>query len=135
MDNCIFCKIIAGELPSWKVYEDDHALAILDIAPVHKGHTLVMPKKHCTDFVSAETECLKCVYTATQNIARAVLRATGAEGCNVTTANGAVAGQSVFHLHWHIIPRFENDGFQLWPQGVYTEGEKDTVAEKIRQAF
>lgn len=132
MVDCIFCSIIAGEIPSWKMYEDEHTIAFLDISPVNRGHTLVVPKRHCTDFVSADDECLKFVHRATQNVARAVLAATGAPGCNVTTANGSAAGQSVFHLHWHVIPRFEGDGFQLWPQSTYVDGEGEQMAEQIR---
>lgn len=124
-----------GELPSSKVYEDEHTVAFLDLYPTNKGHTLVVPKKHCTDFVSADPECLKSVLDTTQTVARAVMGATGAEGCNVTTNNGAVSGQVIFHLHWHIIPRFHGDGLAMWPQTEYPEGEKDTIAEKIRQAF
>lgn len=135
MIDCIFCKIIAGELPSLNVYEDEHTVAFLDISPVNRGHTLVVPKKHCADFVSAEAACLTFVHRATQNVARAILAATGAPGCNVTTANGSAAGQSVFHLHWHVIPRFEGDGFQLWPQNNYADGEAEQIAERIRDAI
>ncbi|MBI4599672.1 HIT family protein [Candidatus Uhrbacteria bacterium] len=133
MIDCIFCKIIAGELPSWKVYEDDHAVAFLDIHPVHEGHTLVVPKKHCTDFVSADENCLRSVIVATQKVARAVLAATEAGGVNITTANGSVAGQSVFHLHWHVMPRFENDGFRLWPQSTYADTGVELMASEIKK--
>ncbi len=133
MEDCIFCKIIARELPSWKLYEDEHTLAFLDIFPVHKGHTLIVPKKHCADFVSADSQCLQSVLATTQNVSRAVLSATGADGCNITTNNGAAAGQEIFHLHWHIIPRFKNDGLHLWPQASYAEGEKETFQENIKK--
>lgn len=133
MTDCIFCKIIAGELPSWKVYEDEHTVALLDLYPVHKGHTLVVPKKHCVDFVSADSECLQSVLATTQNVSRAVISATRADGCNITTNNGAAAGQAIFHLHWHIIPRFENDGLHLWPQSEYTDGEKEIFQENIKK--
>ncbi|MDP2630515.1 MAG: HIT family protein [Candidatus Uhrbacteria bacterium] len=131
--DCIFCKIIIGELPSWKIYEDEHTLAFLDIFPVHKGHALVVPKKHCTDFVSADPECLRHVHEVAQKVAKAVIAGTNADGCNVTTNNGVAAGQEVFHLHWHIIPRFENDGLHLWPQSQYADGEKETVQENIKK--
>lgn len=132
MNDCIFCKVIAEELPSWKVYEDDHTIAFLDITPVSKGHTLVVPKVHCMDFVSAEDACLQSVLKTTQKVARAVLSATNADGCNITTNNGAAAGQSVFHHHWHIIPRFVGDSLTGWPQVPYADGEADEVADKIR---
>lgn len=133
MTDCIFCKVIAGELPSWKVYEDEHTIALLDLYPVHKGHTLVIPKKHCTDFISGDSECLTRVLETTQKVSRAVVAATHADGCNVTTNNGAAAGQSIFHLHWHIIPRFEHDGLHLWPQSEYADGEKETFQENIKK--
>ncbi|MEK7123043.1 MAG: HIT family protein [Patescibacteria group bacterium] len=135
MNDCIFCKVIAGELPSWKVYEDDHTIAFLDITPVSKGHALVVPKAHCADFVSADNACLQSVFKTTQKVARAVLSATNADGCNVTINNGAVAGQSVFHFHVHIIPRFDGDGLTAWPQAPYAEGEADQMAGKIKSSF
>ncbi|MBI4252647.1 HIT family protein [Candidatus Uhrbacteria bacterium] len=129
--DCIFCKVIAGELPCWRVYEDERAVAFLDLYPTSKGHTLVVPKKHCADFVSADIECLQSVLLTTQKIARAVVAGTNADGCNVTTNNGKAAGQSVLHLHWHIIPRFDGDGLVMWPQAPYDEGEKEVFQERI----
>lgn len=133
MEDCIFCKIIVGELPCWKVYEDENAIAILDLSPVHKGHTLVIVKKHFADFISVEPVCLPSLLKTIQNITRAVVRATGADGCNVTMNNGAAAGQTIFHNHWHIIPRFDGDGIALWPQGTYADGEKETFQELIKK--
>lgn len=133
--ECLFCTIIAGDIPSKKVYEDDDTVAFLDARPVHNGHTLVVPKKHCADFVSADAECLRSVLVAAQKVARAVLVATGADGCNVTTNNGRAAGQVIFHLHWHIIPRFSGDGLHLWKHGDFSDEEADVVAEKIRFSF
>jgi len=135
MNDCIFCKVVSKELPSYKVYEDDHTIAFLDIRPVKAGHTIVVPKAHCADFTSADDACLQSVLKATQQVASAVLSATGADGCNITTNNGAAAGQSVFHLHWHIIPRFVGDGLAMWPQAPYAQGEAEQVAEKIRTHF
>ena len=135
MADCVFCKVIAGELPSWKVYEDDHTVAFLDLYPSSKGHTLVVPKKHCANFISADSECIQSVLSVAQKVARAVLAATVADGCNVTTNNGEAAGQSVLHLHWHIIPRFEGDGLAMWPQAPYTDGEAEKIAEKIKSSF
>lgn len=135
MNDCIFCKIIAGELPSWKVHEDERSLALLDLGPTNKGHTLVIPKKHFRDFLSIEAEYLTSALETIQKIARAVVAATGADGCNITTNNGAAAGQSVFHNHWHIIPRFDGDGLTPWPQGVYEEGEKEAFQEKIKNCL
>ena len=135
MSDCIFCKVIAGELPSWKVYEDDHAIAFLDIRPVNKGHALVVPKAHCRDFVSADDACLLALVKTVQKVTRAVLSATNADGCNVTTNNGEAAGQSVLHFHWHIIPRCEGDGLALWPQASYADGEAEQITERIKSFF
>ncbi len=135
MEDCIFCKVIAGELPSWKVYEDEHVLAILDLSPVHKGHTVVVLKKHFPYFTSVEPKCLSGVLEATQKVAQAVMAGTNAGGCNISTNNGLAANQTIFHHHWHIIPRFDGDDLPMWPQGTYEEGEKDVMAEKIRNSF
>jgi len=135
MNECIFCKIIAGELPSSMVYEDEHTVAFLSKPRLVNGHTLVVPKKHCADFSTADPECLKSVLATTQMIVKGVLKATGADGCNVSTNNGAAAGQTIFHLHWHIVPRFENDGFTSWPHSVYADGEAEKTAEKICQSL
>ncbi len=133
MTDCIFCKIVNGEIPSYKVYEDDYSFAFLDIHPVHPGHTLVIPKKHYEDFLEADADTLATLSEITQKIAKAVTGGVGADGCNVTTNNGRAAGQVIFHLHWHIIPRFEGDGLQLWPQGEYKEGEAVTVLDQVHQ--
>ncbi len=130
--SCIFCKIIAGELPSSRIYEDEDILAFLDIHPTHKGHTLVIPKKHSDTFLNTDEETVKKVMHVLPSIAKAVVQGVSADGCNISINNGSAAGQDVFHMHWHIIPRYENDGFSLWPKGSYAEGEKETVAEKIR---
>ncbi len=135
MTDCIFCKIIAGELPSYKVYEDDYSLAFLDIHPVHQGHTLVVSKKHYADFLQADTDTLTKLSGITKKVAKAVTEGVEADGCNVTTNNGHAAGQVIFHLHWHIIPRFEGDGLKLWPQGEYKEGEALKALEQIRHAI
>ena len=135
MNDCIFCKIIDGTVPSWKVYEDEHTLAFLDLYPSSKGHALVVPKKHCADFLSADKECLAPVLEVTQKIARAVIDGTGAAGCNISTNNGKAAGQLIFHLHWHVIPRFEGDGLAMWPQAPYADGEAEQTAQKIKTAF
>lgn len=133
-NDCIFCKIIAGDIPSNKVYEDERAVAFLDASPVHPGHTLVVPKKHCADFVSADAACLQSALFTAQKVASAVLSATQADGCNITTNNGRAAGQVIFHLHWHVIPRFSGDGLMHWRQWKYAEGEAESIAEKIRSA-
>lgn len=130
MPDCIFCKIIAGEVSGWKVYEDEHTIAFLDIHPKQKGHTLVVPKEHCSDFLTARQSCLQSTLETTQKVAHAVVKGVGAEGCKVFTNNGAVAGQDVFHLHWHIVPYSPASSHDV--NLSYADGEADEVAEQIR---
>ena len=115
MENCIFCKILAGEIPSYKIYEDDKTYAFLDIACDSFGHTLVIPKKHCTNVLDCDADDFKAVMAAVQKISRHYVDDCGFTGVNILNASGASAQQSVFHLHMHIIPRKENDGLNAWP--------------------
>ncbi len=133
MTDCIFCKIVFGELSSYKLYEDEHTLAFLDIRPVHQGHALVISKKHFADFLDTDTETLTRISDVAQKVAKAITEGMHANGCNVMTNNGAAAGQVIFHMHWHIIPRFTGDGLKLWPQGEYGDGEAEIVSSKIRE--
>jgi len=130
--NCIFCKIIKGELPSYKIYEDDIVLAFLDIAPVNPGHTLVIPKEHFTNTLETPDNVLKHISITTKKIANAILKAVGTDACNITMNNGKTAGQVVFHTHWHIIPRLENDGHKLWSGREYEKGQAEETAKNIR---
>jgi histidine triad (HIT) family protein len=132
MDDCVFCKIVKGEIPATKIYEDEIALAFLDIFPVSPGHTLVIPKEHYENFLAIPEETLRGVISASQKVAKAVVKGTGAEGFNFTQNNGKVAGQAVNHLHFHIIPRVEGDGLKHWPHKDYTDGEEQKISEKIK---
>lgn len=111
----VFCKIINGEIPSTKVYEDDDVLAILDISQVTRGHTLVMPKKHYDNFLSCPQEIMHKVYDVAQRIGQAEVQVLGAKGVNILTNVGEKAGQSVPHFHVHVIPRYlgGEGGFQI----------------------
>ena len=133
--DCIFCKIVAGEIPSNKVYEDDGVLVFLDIHPVNPGHTLVIPKAHFPDLTAAPEDTATALMRAAKNIAPAVVSAVGAAGFNIGLNNGKAAGQLIEHVHLHIMPRFPSDGHKLWPGKAYGEGEAAEVAEKIRQAL
>ena len=133
--DCIFCKIIAGEIPSSKVYEDEDLFAFIDIAPVQKGHTLLMPKKHSKNYFDTDDSVLEKIVRVAKKLAKGVVSGVGADGCTISTNNGAAAGQSVFHLHWHIIPRFTGDNLNHWPHGSYVSGEQEEYAEKIRSAL
>ena len=122
-DKCVFCRIVRGEIPCSKVYENENILAFLDLAPVHPGHTLVIPKVHYANIKEFPCELSSAVCMALKKVAAAVEAATGAEGINIMQNNGLAAGQTVFHIHWHIIPRFSGDGLQMWPQGSYADAE------------
>ena len=130
--DCIFCAIVSGAIPSSKVFESDTVYAFLDLNPVHKGHTLIIPKKHFKDVTELDTALGRDIFDAMQRVARAVMEATGARGFNVLQNNGRIAGQMVDHLHWHIIPRFADDGLDMWPQGKYVSmDEMNATAAKI----
>ncbi|MDD2935254.1 MAG: HIT family protein [Candidatus Pacebacteria bacterium] len=134
MKNCLFCKIIKGEIPSTKVYEDENIFAFLDINPNNIGHTLVIPKKHSRNILDIEERDLKNVIMGVQKISQAIKKAVSADGINVMNNNEPVAGQVIFHTHFHIIPRFESDGYKHWKgKTKYAEGEAEQVAEKIRK--
>lgn len=111
----VFCKIIDGEIPCTKVYEDDDVLAILDISQTTKGHTLVMPKTHYKDYLCTPMETMHKVYDVAQRIGQAMVGVLGAKGVNILTNVGEEAGQSVPHFHVHVIPRYTGGegGFQI----------------------
>lgn len=132
MDDCIFCKIISGEIPAEKVYEDADTLAFLDIKPNNPGHTLVIPKKHYRNiFDIPEDEWLKVMKTV-HFLAPKIKEAVGADGVNITTNNEPAAHQVVMHSHVHIIPRMHGDPHKPWVGTPYKEGEAEKVAQKIR---
>ncbi len=134
MSNCVFCKIVAGELPASKIYEDEKTLVFLSIGPINKGHALVIPKEHYKDCLDTPSELLAHLMQVAQKVARAVKLATGADGINFGINNGAAAGQLVFHTHLHIIPRFYNDGLHSWPDKEYKDiEEQEAMAQKIKK--
>ncbi len=135
MEDCIFCKIVQGVLPSQKVYEDEDTLAFLDIHPVNRGHTLVIPKKHSTDVFEIDESDWRAVMKTSRLVAHALERALNPLGINLAMNNRAGAGQVVFHAHVHVMPRFEGDGYELWKGRAYTENQAAETAEKIRSAL
>lgn len=130
--NCIFCKIIKGEIPSYKVYEDENVLAFLDIAPVNYGHTLIIPKKHYSNLEEISEEELCKVISVVKKVGKAMKDKLGVAGYNVGVNNDPVAGQIVPHVHFHVMPRNEKDGLKLWPGGKYKDGEAEEVLKKIK---
>jgi histidine triad (HIT) family protein len=112
-EDCIFCKIIKGEIPCFKLYEDDHTLAFMDINPAHEGHALVVPKAHAGDLLTIEPEAIAAVAVTARRVARAVDATLAPDGLNLLQCNGEAAGQSVFHLHMHVLPRAGGDGLKM----------------------
>lgn len=135
MDDCIFCKVVRGELPSTKIYEDEETLAFLDINPVNPGHTLVIPKKHSTDIFEIDEQTWGHVMQISKRIAHALESALSPTGVNLTMNNRAGAGQIVFHAHVHVMPRLPDDGRKLWPGRPYDTNEAAEVSAKIRAAL
>ena len=111
--DCIFCKIVAGELPSTIVDEDERTIAFMDIAPATRGHALVIPRTHARDLLSIDPDDLTAVALASQRLAGRVKERLGADGVNLINSCGAAAWQTVFHFHLHVIPRYENDPLRL----------------------
>ncbi len=135
MEDCIFCKIIKGEIPANKVYEDDEVLAFLDIAPVNPGHTIVIPKKHFKTLIDTPDDELANLTKKVKRIAKGVMEGVKSEGFNLSVNNGEIAGQEVPHIHFHIMPRFSDDGHTFWTKIKYKEDEADTLAKKIKEAI
>lgn len=131
MQDCIFCKIVAGRIPSTKVYEDETVLAFLDIAPVSKGHILLVPKKHYETVLDIPDDAIKKMSLALKKISGALKTGVSADGISISMSNYPAAGQVVPHAHFHLIPRFSKDGLKMWPQGKYLEGEMQKFREKI----
>jgi len=129
---CLFCKIIAGEIPATKVYEDEHTFAFLDIRPVNLGHTLVIPKKHFKNLYELESPYENAVMQTAQKVARAIKKGLSADGVNLGMNNDAPAGQIIFHAHLHVIPRSINDGLMHWGHVTVTPEQIEEVGEKIK---
>ncbi|OGI57102.1 hypothetical protein A3B85_03160 [Candidatus Nomurabacteria bacterium RIFCSPHIGHO2_02_FULL_37_13] len=126
MENCIFCKIIKGEIPCEKVYEDKNFLAFLDIEPVSEGHILVIPKTHVVWMQEADEEMILGIFKLVKKLMRSAKTGIGCDYVNVS-----VAGADVPHFHIHLIPRYFNDGLPKWPGKKYQEGQSGEIAKKI----
>lgn len=133
INDCIFCKIVNGQIPSVKVFENEDVIAILDISPLNFGHTLVLPRAHFEFFDDCPDDTLADVVTVCAKVAKAVRNAVSADGYNIVCNNGKAAGQLVGHVHFHIIPRFSGDGiFDCWPAKKYEAGQTDKILGKIK---
>jgi histidine triad (HIT) family protein len=128
--DCLFCKIIAGEIPSTRIYEDERTIAFMDINPATRGHVLVVPREHTRDLLTIEPHDLAAVAHAAQNLAKTMPERLGADGVNLLNSCGRAAWQTVFHFHMHVIPRYAGDPLRLpWTP---EPGDRDEIAEAAR---
>ena len=130
--NCVFCKILNGEIPSAKLFEDEDFVIILDIGPATFGHALILPKDHYANIFEIPEELLcKCIRLA-KVWGEKLVKALGADGLNLVQNNGLAAGQTVFHYHLHLIPRYEGDTVgELWTPGSLSEEQRKEILEKL----
>lgn len=133
MNDCIFCRIVRGEIPALKVFENDTVIAFLDIQPINPGHTLVVPKEHHENVLSTPDDVLSEIMLCTKRIARAAMDAVDASAFNIGVNTGAEAGQVVMHTHVHIMPRFAGDGLVHWGKRDISNEEMEKIAGSIRE--
>jgi histidine triad (HIT) family protein len=137
MADCVFCAIVAGTAPARIVHDDERTLAFLDIAPITRGHTLVIPKRHCRDLLDVRTEDMVAAGLTARDVSRRAVAALGADGVNLLQATGEAALQTVFHFHIHVLPRFRNDAVAMPEQFVQrtlgAPDELDAVAALFGQ--
>jgi len=130
--NCIFCKIANGEIPSKTLYEDDKFRVILDLGPASKGHALILPKEHYADLYELPEETAGEVMKLAKKMAAQMMQRLGCEGFNLVQNNGELAGQTVFHFHMHLIPRYRDDGQKIgWKPQEATQEELETIRAQI----
>ena len=136
MSDCVFCKIVAGQIPSTRVFEDEHTLAFMDLGHVNPGHTLVAVKKHAANIFELDETQAEAIARAIVKISRALKKTFEPEGLSVYQANGKAAGQTVFHYHVHLLPRHAGDGMELtWPVKNPPREQLEESAAKIRGAL
>ena len=132
-DNCIFCKIAAGEIPSKTVYEDDMFRVVMDLGAASEGHALILPKNHYTNLMELDEKTAAGVLPLAGKIARAMIKGLKCDGLNLVQNNGEEAGQTVMHFHLHMIPRYKGGAEVIaWKPGNHTQEEMENTAEKIR---
>ena len=133
-DNCIFCKIANGEIPSATIYEDEDFRAILDLGPASKGHALLLPKEHYADLFALSDETAEKVLPVAKKIVSRMKDVLGCDGYNLVQNNGECAGQTVFHFHLHMIPRYKDDEVGLgWKMGELSDADRDEILAKLRE--
>jgi histidine triad (HIT) family protein len=132
-ENCIFCQIVAKQAPSSIIYEDATLMAFLDIRPLNMGHTLVIPKEHFVDIFDTPNKVLAAVHVVSKQLAAAVKKATNADGISIIQQSGKAAGQDIFHIHVHVVPRFEGQKLPSFHElKLIDRVELDVMAAKIR---
>lgn len=131
VSNCVFCKIIKNE-ESLKIYEDEKTICLLDINPISKGHCLVIPKEHFRDIFDIDDDHLKNIISVSKKISTTLKQKLGATGVNILHASGDSAQQSVFHFHFHLIPRYKDDGLDTWPKSNYKEKSLEEIYQKLK---
>lgn len=135
-EDCIFCKIAAGEIPSNTIYEDESFRAILDISPASKGHAIILPKNHAANIYELPEEEASKIFVVAKRVAGAMKNSLQCEGLNILQNNGELAGQTVFHLHVHIIPRYQNDKIEIsWVHGEPTKEELNIIKDNIKKSI
>lgn len=132
MNDCLFCKIIRGELPSYKIYEDQYTYAFLDIAKDVDGHILVVPKNHSKNILDCDQETLSHLMSAVKRVSNHLVEHCGYQGVNLLNASDESAGQSVPHFHIHVIPRKAGDGIDAWPNFVGSDCDLNNMHEILR---
>ena len=135
MQDCIFCRIVAGNLPAARILETPGVLAFLDIAPVHYGHTLIIPKRHYPNLLDLPDDLWQEMGQVSRRVAQALRTTLSAQGFNLCMNNFEAAGQEVFHAHLHIVPRYLGDGLKLFPQESYRPGDMEKTAAQLRQTL
>lgn len=134
MSDCIFCKIANGEIPSATLYEDEKFRVILDLGPASKGHALILPKAHYADIYEIEEDAAASAMVLAKKMASAMTKALGCSGFNIVQNNGTSAGQTVFHFHVHLIPRYDNDQVGLgWTPGKLTDEMRDEIITEVKK--
>mgnify|MGYP002611037568 CR=1 FL=1 len=131
--DCIFCKIAGGDIPSSTVYEDEQFRVLLDLSPATKGHALILPKQHYANIFEIDENVLRDLIVLAKKVASAMKETLNCDGVNIVQNNGEAAGQTVFHFHMHMIPRYKNDNVGLgWHMGELSEADKNEILEKLK---
>ena len=133
MTDCVFCKIIKKEVPTEVVYDCDDVIAFMDVKPIVRGHVLVVPKVHSADLLDTDDDVMVHLMHDVKKVGKAVMKAMKAEGMTITTNKGEASGQSVFHLHFHLIPRFAKDGLKGWAHQEVEAKTRADAAEEIKK--